>query len=382
MTSPALAVAPFDTWPVRRPARSLSFYRCGGGPIAAHDLQSRASVAQGLADFLGYAHASPSGPEHPPAPGDFLVPSDTICSLDEARRIGLRGVEDLYGGVVPHPFVATKVVSHGLVGEGAGAPHGWVEALAGRLGNAVLPGYSVFSKDDAWVAGVRMLANGPVRLKPADGVGGAGQTVATSSRALAAQLDALESAAFARGLALERHLARVETCSVGRIRVGPQIASYVGKQRSTRNHRGETVYGGSSLTVIAGDFDALMRLDPSASLRLAIEQARRYHEVMHEAFPAMFASRCNYDVAQGVDASGRQLSGVLEQSWRVGGCSGAELLALRALKVDPGRVVRASTHEIYGDAVVPRKALVLFDGIDPEAGRLVKYATARPHVHA
>jgi len=95
----------------------------------------------------------------------------------------------------------------------------------------------------------------------------------------------------------------------------------------------------------------------------------------------MFASRCNYDVAQGVDETGVRHSGVLEQSWRIGGASGAELAALQAFSEQPSlRWVDASTHEIYGDDVqVPAHAQVHFDGVDVEAGRLVKYAVVDRH---
>jgi hypothetical protein len=87
-------------------------------------------------------------------------------------------------------------------------------------------------------------------------------------------------------------------------------------------------------------------------------------------------SRSNYDVAQGVDGDGVWRSGVLEQSWRIGGASGAEVLALRAFGDDPGlRWVEASTYELYADDVaLPPGAEVHFDGSDRDVGRLVKYA--------
>jgi len=63
---------------------------------------------------------------------------------------------------------------------------------------------------------------------------------------------------------------------------------------------------------------------------------------LHE-YPGFFASRRNYDVAQGVDNEGQWRSGVLEASWRSGGPSTAELMALGALVQSPGlQVVEAS----------------------------------------
>lgn len=383
MQMSACATLDPEAQPFVEPTRDLSFYRCQGvSALAGHDMRTRAAVAEWLAELLGFRFTGDCTADDPPAPGTYLVPSDTLCSFEEARRLGIAGTGDFFGGVVPFPFVATKLVTHGLVSPQADAPPGWPHLLDRELGNAVLPGYSVFSKDDARQAGVRLLEQGPIRIKDAGGVGGSGQSVATTSQELAEQLDALGADRLARGFVIERNLSQVATCSVGQIRVGPWTASYVGKQRTTRNHKGKEVYAGSRLTVVKGDFDVLMRLDLSPCMRLAVEQALHYHRVMHEAFKGMFASRCNYDVAQGLDPQGASVQGVLEQSWRIGGCSGAEMAALKAFKEHDAYVVRASTHEIYGPAVVPRGARVLFDGVDPHAGRLIKYAQVHRNVHA
>ena len=98
-------------------------------------------------------------------------------------------------------------------------------------------------------------------------------------------------------------------------------------------------------------------MDLAGEVRMAAEQALAYHRAALLFFPGMFASRCNYDVAQGIDDGGQWRSGVLEQSWRIGGASGAEVGALHALQDDPElRMVRASTHEVYGDEAPRRPA--------------------------
>ena len=68
---------------------------------------------------------------------------------------------------------------------------------------------------------------------------------------------------------------------------------------------------------------------------------------------------------------------MLEQSWRIGGASGAEIAALEAFRADPAlRVVRASTVEVYGEAPTPPPdAIVYFSGVDERVGPLTKYAT-------
>jgi hypothetical protein len=131
---------------------------------------------------------------------------------------------------------------------------------------------------------------------------------------------------------------------------------------------------------VRGDFEALLGLDVPQETRLAVEQARVYDAAATEAF-GLFASRRNYDVARGLDADGRPRSGVLEQSWRIGGASGAEIAALEAFRGDPARVtVRAATVEVYGEnAVLPRHATVSFRGVDERVGRITKYTLVEPH---
>jgi len=72
---------------------------------------------------------------------------------------------------------------------------------------------------------------------------------------------------------------------------------------------------------------------------------------------------------------------VLEQSWRIGGASGAEVAALEALQADPDlEVVRACTVERYGAGVpVPDDATLYFCGIDEQLGMITKYARLEGH---
>ena len=74
-------------------------------------------------------------------------------------------------------------------------------------------------------------------------------------------------------------------------------------------------------------------------------------------------------------------SGVLEQSWRLGGASGAEIGALEAFRADPSlRIVRAMTREVYGEApALPAGAVVYYSGVDASVGALTKYALTEPH---
>ena len=221
-----------------------------------------------------------------------------------------------------------------------------------------------------------------MRVKPVRATAGRGQWLVEDTdaleQALAAQ-DADEVNAF--GLVLEQHLDEVLTYSVGQVRIGELLATYHGRQRLTEDNAGETVYGGSDLVVVRGDFDALLQLDLPDPVRLAVSQSQRYDAVASACFPALIASRRNYDVAQGRDAHGRQRSGVLEQSWRIGGASSAEIAALETFHADPTVTrVRASSLEFFGEVrQPPTHASVLFRGLDPEIGFMTKCVTVEAY---
>ncbi|MDN6861096.1 DUF3182 family protein, partial [Pseudomonas sp. CAN2814] len=116
------------------------------------------------------------------------------------------------------------------------------------------------------------------------------------------------------------------------------------------------------------------------SVQQAIRQAQQFDHAAHQLLPGFYASRRNYDIAQGVDAQGERRSGVLEQSWRIGGASGAELAALQAFVADPALcVVRASTFEIFADKPLPQNTRVLYRGPDEHGDFLMKYAMVEPY---
>ena len=68
----------------------------------------------------------------------YFVPSDTLIGVENAARLGIAGEQDLFGGVVPYPFVATKAITHPLVGPNAYAPEGWSDAFPHQVQDAVL----------------------------------------------------------------------------------------------------------------------------------------------------------------------------------------------------------------------------------------------------
>lgn len=312
----------------------------------------------------------------------YYLPTATLIDPQRYRQLGIASIEDLFGGLVPHPYMATKAISHPLPAE-ALFPRGWSDDFARHASAALLKGYTVFNRDDAVAAAALLLRDGPLRLKPVRATAGRGQKVLEIIGDLETELQQLDSQELALwGLVLEENLTNVETFSVGQVLVAGIVCSYYGVQHCTRDHQGESVYGGSDLVLVRGDYDKLLQLELEDPLRLAITQARTYEDAAIASFPGLLASRRNYDVARGLNAEGHVCSGVLEQSWRIGGASGAELLALRAFAEDPSlQRVRASTHEVFGEAPLPADATLFYQGDDREIGQICKYARIRDYDH-
>jgi hypothetical protein len=350
-----------------------------GKPLQWHHKVVLDLGAKAIARIKGYKFGGPYDPEHNYSGPLFFVPDDTLL-LDEAACLGIHSPNDFYGGVVPHLFVKTKAITHGLVGRDAERPPGWSTAFAERVREIVLPGYTVFSNRDAQMAARRMLMRGPIRLKKPLSASGKDQTVVANPSELDPVLEKIGANEMATyGLVVEENLRQVRTLSVGDVAVGNLQISYYGTQRTVADNEGRPVYGGSELVCARGGWEALNALPMSAEVRAAVVAARRYDEATKE-FHGFTASRRNYDIAQGIGADGWPQSGVLEPSWRVGGASSAELAAMAAFARDPSlEIVRASHVEEYGEGRrAPADAIVEFQGNDPEAGPLLRYTIMTP----
>ncbi|HEY0336231.1 MAG TPA: DUF3182 family protein [Burkholderiales bacterium] len=347
----------------------------------SHECVTRMQIAQQLATLKGYEFAGEYDEFADYAGAVYYVPSRTVVGTDTAARLGICDEHDLFGGVVPHAFVCTKTITHPPV-QDARVPEGWCPHFTAAIMGAVLAGHAAFCREDAERAGEKLFERGPIRVKPALALGGRGQSVVTDMVALKRALAEIDPSELTTcGVVLEQNLEEVTTYSVGQVCVAELTASYVGTQGLTTDHRGAEVYGGSDLIVARGDFDALLRLDIGSDARRSVMQARTYDQAASNCYAGFFASRRNYDIAQGRDCEGRTCCGVLEQSWRVGGASGAEIGALEAFAADPGlQAVRARSIETYGSCEPPPDdATVYFSGLDEKVGLITKYTVVDPH---
>ena len=343
-----------------------------------HDAATRMEIGRRLAALKGLRFEAEFNPRRDYAGPLYFVPSDTILT-EEAAALGITCENHLFGGVVPHPFVATKAITHAVVDPAAETPRGWSHRFARHTEGSVIEGFTAFTTGDAIRAGRQLLKRGPLRIKPVLATSGRGQIIIQDDDELLRQLDAMDATLLSEfGVVLEEHLGEVATYSIGLVHLDDLLISYVGTQQTTLNSRGEEVYGGSELLVARGGFDALLALDLPQPIRLAVIQASQFDAAALECFPGLFASRRNYDVIQGVNCRDRRCSGVLEQSWRLGGATGAEIAAMESFRRDPDlKRVCATTVERYGGkARIPEGATVYFEGTDDVEGPMIKYATA------
>lgn len=351
--------------------------------LALHELKVHEALAKKIAALLGTHFLGSYDLRYPARGWFYFVPSDTLIGDEPARMLEIASEDHFFGGWVQEPFMATKAITHPLVKADAQAPRGWSTKFSQKTGDAILNGRTAFNLNDTQRAGTILLANGAVRIKPVRACAGRGQQVVTNREELAsviANIDEEEIATW--GVVLEEDLAQVNTYSVGQATVANTTISYVGTQSLTQDNNGETVYGGSSLLVTRGSYKNLLTAEISDKEILAIAQARTYEAAAISAFPGLRASRRNYDIAQGFDSEGKFHSGVLEQSWRIGGASGAEIFALEAFAADPQlKFVHASTHEVYGPSEPPADATVLYRDTDPDVGYITKFVRVKPYVH-
>ena len=108
-----------------------------------HEVETNRALARWLAHVLGLKYGGSYNPELHSGRDLYLLPTQTLVGAAQARQLGVKGPEDLWGGYVDHDFICTKAVSHGLLNKNAVAPEGWSPLFSERIRNVVLDGLSV-----------------------------------------------------------------------------------------------------------------------------------------------------------------------------------------------------------------------------------------------
>ena len=104
-----------------------------GGFADTHERITQAQIAKRLAVLMGFDYAGEYDRSTQYVGRVYFVPSDTLIGIEQAGQIGITGERDLFGGVVPYPYVATKAITHPLVEPNAYAPEGWLDTFAHQV---------------------------------------------------------------------------------------------------------------------------------------------------------------------------------------------------------------------------------------------------------
>ena len=342
-----------------------------------HNVASVEAIAERLAKLTGIRLGS-TVQHFDDAVRTFFVPTFSLIRHSHPEL----DADQFWGGCVDQEFMTTKLATHPAWTEEDALPTGWMPQFAKDLEGAALSGYSVFSHDHAAQAGAFLLDKRKIRLKDPYASGGKKQSVFQNNHELDLFLQTLSESDIARGMVIEEDIENSSTYSVGQVSLAGLTMSYLGRQYTASDLNGETVYAGSRLYVARGGWDALrIRLRMPVAHRI-IDGAQRYDTAAEQHF-GLVASRKNYDVLVGPVTEDGFCCGVLEQSWRVGGASPAEILALEAMTADSSvSALKVVARETYG--AEPRFAaddFVVYAGEDDIGQPLHKYARIEKLYH-
>lgn len=265
--------------------------------------------------------------------GIYYVPAKPILK-EKAKVLGVKSTEDLFGGVVEHSVHADKAILHLTPTLTSSAPEGYLRSFALSVRDAVLPGYSAFTDEDALHAFQLLNAAGEVVLvKDPSQSDADGQVKVKSQGELMGLLRAIPVDVLSqKGMVLEAFVQDPVTQSVGQVYIDGKVYCYFGQQTSVF-HEGRNKYGGTRVEMYRGEIENLPKFAPNESLRIAVAQSIKVRDAFSIYDPVI--SRMNFDIVQGINAKGEFVSGVTDQSFRLGGASPAEVLAIEELEENP-----------------------------------------------
>jgi len=283
-------------------------------PYWSYIKERNGNVARRIASHLGIEF------DHRPADGvdrhAFFVPSKTLPKK-AAHALGITTVHDFYGGAVEDLLHVSKSALHSRIRKDSNQPLAYSEKFAAQVADVVLPGFTFFGVDEGF-----------------DESDGAGQDLVTSIGHLRSLLGSLDPYFVSQnGMVLEVNLEDARTTSAGIFYLGGELYSQLARQKDIKMN-GRTLYGGAVMRICRGGFDSLSRCSRGDNHSgLVIEQAGIIHERMGLFDPLV--SRASYDVLQGITSQGEFLSGVTDITYRLGGSSPAEVLALDYFRQNP-----------------------------------------------
>ena len=234
-----------------------------------HERATRTGIARRLAtlkgfDFGGTYEASAR------YPGLGLLRAERHARRARTCRTSSACADehDLFGGVVPFAFVATKALTHPLTGPDARAPVGWSREFGCRVRDAVRAGWYRVPLGDARHAGCACWSEDRCRLKPVGRPEASGRSWSAPRRSWKPRSTRWRPAEVAEhGLVLEEDLTDGDTYSVGQVRVAGLVVTYYGTQRLTRDNQARRCTAAPRLVRRAGRLRSAARAGSRRRMR-------------------------------------------------------------------------------------------------------------------
>ena len=275
--------------------------------------------------------------------------------------------KDFFGGIVPRAYQSTKAIMHPLVSREAACPLGWSHEFSQELVHLdlVLPGFTVFNIEDIRTAFNHLYDKGvyQIRLKDPLGYLGMNQFIVTSFQELEQFIsdkivdnEKLEQ----YGLVVEENLCPedLKIYSVSFVTVGFHQVQCIGVQRFSQG-----LYAGTDFVImqtgkyILPELLARVGIFNNEDAQVIIDKALLFRALLNKHIPEIKTARFNLDIVSGIASiysNGTcelvKRFALLEQSFRVGGASAAEIWGLEYLLCHPSvDAVCASTYYRYGD---------------------------------
>lgn len=293
---------------------------------------------------------------------DILFPHKSL-PVSAGEELGVTSQNQIFGSVI-EPIYAEKSIFHPLINKPEVAPRNFPHKFPKQLfeSKATLPGYTVFCLDDALSAFELLKLQGVVvRLKDPQGSSGTKQLIVASRTEVEEFVKSIDPSKLkALGLVLESNLinssdpkAALRAYSAGWTVIDGKIYSYIGEQMF-----GETGtvdrYLGTKLYMVRGTTNNLIDFAKEKKLQSILQCLSKVKRAM-VFLPYLIGSRINFDFLVGIPETLpanryiKERTYVVEQSFRVGGATPAELLGIQYLNTHKNaEIVTAISRVHYG----------------------------------
>lgn len=304
------------------------------------------AVAARIADILGgeARDISELDPHKTGSDRNYVVPADALSVLD-AHRYGIFDADSIHGAIVSNQMQAEKGALHLPVSPEASVPSWYSRTFARKLGEAaaVLPGFTVFTEEDAQLALARLQGDGfSARFKKLPESQTRGQYPVETPDQLQEVIHKDLATFLECGAVIEASLRDFTELDLGYVRMGGEDYSWIGAPVNEPRFQTE-------LTVVRGGFDDLATHITEPNELTALRQAQTVFDTYRES--GAIIGRAVFDVLQGNVTEDTFVSGVVDPSLRIGGSTPAELRAIEVLRKSPDITkVRTCVASAYTDS--------------------------------